>query len=805
MFHLQLTLFGNFGARLDGEPVNGFESNKVRALLAYLAVESSQSHTRTALAGLLWPEYPEQQARQTLSQAVYNLRHILGEPQNTVPFLLTTRQTLQFNPHSAHWLDTTAFSDALHVNGHESLQTLAQAVALYTAPFLNEFALKDSPAFEEWALLTRERLHRQALHALQSLASLHEPRGELPEALQYARRAVELDPLWEAAHRQVIHLLALSGQRTQALAQYESLRLTLFTELGVEPEHETQKLASRLQTSPLTETAPPPKHNLPAFLTPFIGREDERVDLAARLRDPDCRLLTVLGPGGSGKTRCAVEAAREALDAFPDGAWFVSLAAVTAREGMMPALVQSLGIYLLENIPPEKQLQDYLREKCLLLVLDNYEQLLPEVSWLVDTLRAAPRVRLLVTSRMALNLKGEHLYPLAGLSFPKAGETLAGTRYSAIRLFADAAERAWASFRLTSENLPAIVDICRTVAGMPLGIILAAAWVGTYREDEILAEIHRDLDFLATAWADVPERQRSLRATFAYSWRLLTDEERGVMRALSVFQGGFTREAAREICGATPHMLLSLSRMFLVQSANTGRFHLHELIKQYLEEQFNDSPETERNIRNKHSIYYLKKVEQWAEQIKGSSQKAVLQAMDIEIPNIQTSWNWALTIGDWEGLACAIEGLGFFLSLRIRVEEGLYLFDSAQKEIPDLPNYYADKALLLGWQGWFHYLKGEISTSTQMWESGIQRVDDLSCQSRKEIQAKAFLYFLLGYAHYYLKLSSYFHPEETEAKIFLEKSVKYFSQVDDSYWLGQAKRNLDKLKFGAGYDWILPT
>lgn len=786
MPQLSLNLFGRFGAMLDGEPVHGFESNKVRALLAYLALEAAQPHSREALVGLLWPEYPERKARQSLSQALYNLKHLLGENGHPTPFLHITHPTVQFNLNSDHAFDVTAFSEAIQqVDHHEHLKDcapcqtlLTQATRLYTGPFLEAFNLKDSLVFEEWALLTRERLHRQALHAFLVLATMHETRGELPDALQYARRAVELDPLWEAAHRQVIHLLALSGQRTQALAQYESLRLTLASELGVEPEHETQQLMTRLQTLPAVETAPPPKHNLPAFLTPFIGREAELVDLTARLRDPDCRLLTVLGPGGSGKTRFAIAAAHEVMDTFPDGVWFVSLAAVTTREGVIPALVQGLGIYLQENIPAEKQIQDYLREKSMLLVLDNYEQLLPEVAWLVQILQTAPHVKLLVTSRMSLNIKGEHHYPLPGLSVPQIGETLAGARHSAIRLFADAAERAWPAFRLTSENLPAVVDICRTVEGLPLGIILAAAWVGTYREAEILTEMRRDLDFLATTWADVPARQRSLRATFAYSWRLLTDEERAVMGALSVFQGGFTREAAREICGATPRVLLSLSHKSLVQPTPNGRFYLHELVRQFAEEQLQTNAAGAQAVRTRHSRYFLKKLKEWDEGLKGPRQKETLEMLDVESSNARAAWDWAVETADWEPLAEGLEGLGRYYLRRERDEEGMLVFRSARIVLerhsddthPILP------ARLRMWECWFllhHKAPEEFEHQVRACHAMLE---DLESSHSEVNRVRAYLGYLQG-------LRTILQDVRAAKNLFLQ-SYQLAQSVDDSYLSG---------------------
>ncbi|NIO70637.1 MAG: transcriptional regulator, partial [Anaerolineae bacterium] len=258
MTRLSVRLLGPLQVTLDGEPVTGLRSDKVRALLAYLAVETEQPHRREKLAGLLWPDWPERSARANLRQALANLRQVIGDHQATPPFLHISRQTVQFNSASDAWIDVAAFTDLLQAKGlsQQTIRQLEQAVELYRGDFLEGFSIGDSPAFEEWVLLNRERLHRLVMEALHRLAECHEQYGEYERGLQHAWRQVELDPWREKAHRQLMRLLALSGQRGAALAQYETCRRLLAEELGVEPAEETTRLYEQIRDGKLKAPVP---------------------------------------------------------------------------------------------------------------------------------------------------------------------------------------------------------------------------------------------------------------------------------------------------------------------------------------------------------------------------------------------------------------------------------------------------------------------------------------------------------------------------------------------------------------------
>ncbi|HEX9076041.1 MAG TPA: BTAD domain-containing putative transcriptional regulator, partial [Anaerolineae bacterium] len=391
MAHLRLGVLGSLQIVGGDVPISTFESDKARALLIYLAVEARQPHRRDALVALLWPDCPEDKARSNLRQNLYNLRQAIGDARASPPYLFITRQEIQFNPASRHTLDVTAFEThltAVATHIHTNLEEcdscaarLKQATELYRGKFLQEFFLPDSAEFEEWALLYRESLHRRALEALAHLANYHEKRGEYKDARGYALRQLELEPWWEEAHRQVMRALAAGGQRSAALAQYETCRHLLNKELGVEPSAETRDLNEQIargepavlrrEFQPAAWTPPA----LPVQLTPFVGRERELAHLAELLADPECRLITLVGIGGIGKTRLALEAAEHNRVAFAQGTVFVPLASVDSSEFVVSAIAEALGLVFPGSRDSRDLVLRYLHDKQMLLVLDNLEQL----------------------------------------------------------------------------------------------------------------------------------------------------------------------------------------------------------------------------------------------------------------------------------------------------------------------------------------------------------------------------------------------------------------------------------------------
>ena len=462
-----ISLLGNMQITLDGSPLQGLESAKVRALLAYLAVESAQAHEREHLAGLFWPEMPESQARHSLSQSIHNLRAALGEtsggqPDHPAPLILVAPHTVQFNPQGHARLDVHEFEQlisAVRQHAHRRVETCApcarllhQAQQLYQGDFMSGAWLHGCQAFEEWVLVWRERLRRMLSETLANLTSYYASRSELRAALELTGRWALIDPFNEPAQRTSMRLLALSGQRTQALERYAGFRRLLLTELGVEPALETQQLYQRILAEESAQASLPGiPGRLPVPLTPFVGREDELIELAAWLRDPQVRLVTLLGPGGCGKTHLALHVARTLRYDFPDGIFFVSLSGLSSREAFYPALANALGF----AVQPDwgslaDQLAAFLNRRRLLLILDSFEEALAAAPALTQLLQVAPGLHVLVTSRARLNLLSEQVVSLQGLDYPDPTRpdlpAVALKDYSALQLFSNAGRRVRTNF-----------------------------------------------------------------------------------------------------------------------------------------------------------------------------------------------------------------------------------------------------------------------------------------------------------------------------------------------------------------------
>jgi DNA-binding SARP family transcriptional activator len=497
-----------------------FETRTIEALLIYLACQG-RPVSRDQLAELLWPERMQAQARANLRLALHRLRRQLD------PFLLVTRQSVGFNSNAVLVPDAAAFEAHL-TNGQ-----LEAATGLYRGDFLDGFYLDGSAAFEQWALLERERLRTLALAAWQQLIEQRVAAGQPQAAIEGAQRLLQLDPFHEPTHRHLMRLLAQTGQRTAALAQYEQCRHLLATELAVPPDEATTTLYEQIQSGTLgegmtrwqddkmnTATSLPvilsSGHQLPPQSTPFIGRGAELAQITRLLASPDCRLLTLLGVGGIGKTRLALESAARLAVAFADGVCFVPLAPVSAATLVTVAIAQSLGIQETGS-DLLAQVTAYLQSRELLLVLDNFDHLVDEAETVARLLQRTPRLKVLVTSRQRLSLLEEWLLPIGGLPSREGWLDEAG------QLFLRSAQRVQPDFAIDGQE-ETIGAICRQVEGMPLALELAASWVRVMPCTAIAHQIARDLDFLATDLRNLPARHRSLRTLFDHSWRMLPPE-----------------------------------------------------------------------------------------------------------------------------------------------------------------------------------------------------------------------------------------------------------------------------------------
>jgi predicted ATPase/DNA-binding SARP family transcriptional activator len=671
---LTFHLLGRPQVTLNGQPVTGFASEKELILLCYLLLNPGEQ-SRPQLAGLLWGEMSEERARANLSTAVYNLRQLLPNA------IEATRKTAVFNPDQPVWLDTAVLQQAIHTDD----ETLATAVAHYRGPFLEGVYPQDAPELESWLQQERERWRLLALTGLDRLAHSQTRAGEWAAAIATLRRLLDLEPWREESHRLLMRLLAGSSQFNAALAQYKTCRALLLDELGVEPMAETTAVYQRIEAA----RQRPPQENLPPQPTPLVGRAAELGQLFTWLHDPARRLITLAGPGGSGKTRLALAAASDQAYAFLDGVHFIPLAEITSAAGLAPAIAAALGLTL-TAAEEQPQLLNYLREKEILLLLDNVEQALEPVADLVlAMLETAPRLRLIVTSREYLQLRWETRLPLTGLPTPPVGAVDVAD-FDAVRLFVQIGQRVRPDFTLAGqETKTAVADLCRLVEGAPLALELAAALLDTESPPQLLAQIRGSFDRLATTMRDAPARHRSLRAVFDHSWALLTAAQQTALPRLALFHGGFTLQAALAVTGASAALLADLSAKTLVRVAADGRYALHEVVRQYALEWSEDESQAAAD----HAAYFATQIEQAAEALRGPGQTAVAHQLLADLANIEAAWRMAIAAADTALLLAMAPGLARFYEVAGLFQAGEAAFGAALAGLaaapPALPVYHA--------------------------------------------------------------------------------------------------------------------
>jgi len=677
-------------------------SRKQLALLAYLATEHATAHSRETLLAIFWPDDATTSALNNLRVTLSRLRQLAkksGSAEVAQPALLIAdRRTVQIDPAWVDQADTNQFyrlMESSRQHSHTSrgqcahCQTLLrQAVELYQGEFLAGFGLADCVAFEEWLFMQRERLILLMLDAYADLATYAENSGNLDAARFAAQRQIELDPLRESAYRRQMRVLAKQGERSAALTLFERCRTVLRDELGLDPEAETLALHTLILSSKAsidankpgpqsaTPTSPgaasvdrsPPRHNLPQQLTPFIGREQEIEELQTRLSNPTYRLLSIVGPGGIGKSRLAQRVAAQQLDNFRDGVYFVSLTQTHTVAAIPLAIAETLQFsFGAGQKSSVEQLFEMIGSKQLLLVLDSFEHLMDGVDLLVRLLQQAPEVVLLVTSRERLNLQAEDLFELHGLAVPSDSTDVGATHFSAVRLFVDRAHRLDKRFKLIDEQLPHVVHICQLVEGFPLGIELAATWIRDLSCEEIVIELVDGLDRLITTSRDIDPQHRSLRAVFNASWRLLTTLERCTLAKLAVFSGGFTLDAAQAVAGATPALLSALRNKSLLRHVGSRRYDMHALVHQFSAEELAHDVSTADHVRRAHRQYFLTLLHDQAVALDTRKAGAAGALIQPEWENISIAWKQATAQREWQLLQHAQDGLFRFCDLR-----GLY-------------------------------------------------------------------------------------------------------------------------------------
>jgi predicted ATPase/DNA-binding SARP family transcriptional activator len=666
---LTLTLFGPMQALVQGQPLPHLRSRKTLWLLALLTLRHDRPVEREWLAGTLWPDVDQSQAFANLRPIVSELRRALGS--QGARLQSPDRHTLLLELAGAE-ADVLTFDAAMKSRKPSALE---QAVALYRGPLLEGCT-------EEWVFQERNVREQNCLQALQQLADAALTAGDYDTAIGYYQRAVSLDPWWDTARRGLMEALSRNGDRNVALQVYREFAELLRSDPNAVPDEQTTALYVRLRAEARqwasahavvaadAAAVPVITGYLPHPLTELVGREDERLEVASRLRRS--RLVTLTGLGGIGKTRLAIEVAAEIVREYADGVWLVALESLTDGRLVVKQIASVLGLREDPGRPLLQGVTDHLRKKRLLLVLDNCEHLLEASAQAAGhLLQECAEVRILATSREALGITGETTWTVPPLAtpapehLPKGRATLLRVLmgYESVQLFVERAQAAQKTFSLTGSNARTVAELSFRLEGIPLAIELAAARIKAMTVEQIAAHLHNELDLLTGGSRTALSRQQTLRATLDWSYALLSEPERLLLRRLSVFVGGWSLEAAEAIVGnreqrigksgqavSIPsdevlNLLTSLVDKSLVvfeerKHEAGGRYRLLEMVKQYAAERLEASDEIEPG-RTRHRDWFLALSEEAEPQLKGAEQEVWLRRLETEHENLRAALAWS--------------------------------------------------------------------------------------------------------------------------------------------------------------------
>ncbi|MGD2159016.1 MAG: LuxR C-terminal-related transcriptional regulator [Anaerolineales bacterium] len=515
--------------------------------------------------------------------------------------------------------------------------------------------------------------------------------------------------------------------------------------------------------------------NLPAEPTLFVGRRDELAEIKRLLGAT--RLLTLTGPGGMGKTRLALKAAESAAGDFKDGCFFVSLAPIHSVDHIIQTIAEGVKFPLATHEDPQHQLLRYLRNRQLLLVIDNFEHLLEGAGNISEILKAAPAVKILTTSRERLNLQSETMLVVGGMDSPCQIEAETALNYDAVSLFVQSAGKVRPEYVPTPSELGKIVEICQIVQGMPLAIELAAAWLHILNVDEIAEELKKGIDILSAEVRDAPERHRSIHTVFDHSWSLLAQTEQKIIMRLSVFRGGFTRHAARYVAGASlQHLKGLVNKSFLSHDPDSGRLEIHELLRQYIQEQLEKTLEASTSAKEAHAVFYAEFMEQRWGDLKGDRQILALTEIEADIENVRVAWRYYLDQRNVPKLKMFIHSFREVYWIRGWNHAGMELFADAVSALQGGEDEQSVilYALALAYQGYFMSWLGLSDQGYELAKESVKILEQLD-----HLEALAFAYESLSLNSYCLNR----FMEETAGK---NRLLEIATKLDDRWLLALA-------------------
>ncbi|HMO59283.1 MAG TPA: tetratricopeptide repeat protein [Roseiflexaceae bacterium] len=744
-------MLGSYEAWIDETAIHVYQSHNVRALLAFLILEADRPHERIQLAAMLWPDDSTERGLTNLRQALHRLVVSIAKAEaalpaeqhaHMVPLLLVRRQSVQINPAATIGLDLRELLDLLtavelhmhqrHVLCQECIERLQQVDRLYRGDVLAGSGGRLSQPYSDWLRGLRKHVRERVVQGLERLAVYYELREQTNEAIRWYQRMADIEPWNEKIQQRLIELLAATGQRAAALAQFERCRTALAAEFKASPSIQTRTLLSRIQNGQIRRPDPP-SFSVPELTTPLIGREQDLALLLQCFTEARNRLITIVGQGGSGKTHLALELAHYQRGGFADGIYFLPLASLSSGDSLARELAIRFGLSRYDQGRSDAELVlEYVRARDMLLILDNFEQLIDAAGFLSEILQAAPQVRMLVTSRQPLRIVEERILVLEGLAFVNHPGTAEPA--PAVRLFLDHAYRVHPTFAPIPREVDAISALCRFVRGMPLAIILAAGQVNRLSPTDILSLLRQDADLLISTQHNTPDRHRSVRALFESAWGLLWPHEQRALALVSIFRGGVSQAAADAILATDSmwsvaaqqaNLIEALAERSIIARRDPTRYELHDLVRQYAAAELAQLLDTDayQRLRQSYSRYYLGFVANLTDAITGSDGPSALQALRIDLENIRQAWQFAVDSADYGTMSQAIRGLRDFYRIAGMCIEGIALFDLAIGRLQVLPPDPAIRLViadLYAAAAELYYTTGDYAALTRAADAAIQ-------------------------------------------------------------------------------------
>jgi len=794
---LSLNLFGNCHIQTATETLEPAPS-KLMAMLYYLAYEA-QWVSRDQLALLFWPDSESKAARSKLRQLINRAK--------TLSFI----QDLEIEDQRLRWViptDIKIFKDAL------AKQNYMQVIETYAGLLLKNFNIKNAGAFDAWLEFERNDLHlswqEAALRASESLAKT----DRQSDAAILLRKIWNLSDFDESTLQSYMRTAYLSGYKETALSVFNSFSQQLQTEYGVEPSEESLALAEAINANgALSEQIMvKPKQAKMQNLAELFGRQSELKDLSALLINDKCRLLVLTGLGGVGKTRLSLELAKKNIAKFEHGTYFVPLKALVDPNEISSSIAHALDFSFYGNKDPKEQLISYLREKQTLLLIDNLDHVLQGADLLTDLLEQAPKLKIVVSSREKPDLPDVWVYPLKGLTFQSQDS-------DAAKLFIHHAKKQSPSFN-AEQNNSSIHDLCHLVEGLPLALELSAVWVKDLNVEELVTEIRANLNFLKREGI---AQHDSMRAVFEHSWGLLSPEQQIVIAKLSVFQGGFSKEAALKVAEANAYLILSLISRSLIRKEASGYFGFHELLKQFATLKADDLLDIQ-SLKDAHAKFFSQQVA--ITENSETQKEQALSVVERDFGNISAAWRHSTEQKKIRNLENLIEPISRFVSKTNRIKSGLNLLNYATQTLTLEDTGTAFFAVCFAKQGKLNEAIENHELASQQLQKALKLLDKKT-QLQEIAQAnisyalalKAFGDYrkahellsqtegiykaqgnTLGLGHCYINMGNlYYHQSDyEEAKSCYEQGLVLADGELDSGYLSQAFNNLGLISLDRG-------